>query len=265
MSSSSDLVTVVIPAFNAAQFVSATLQSVLSQTYANFEVVVVDDCSADETVNIVRSFGERDPRIKLISLEQNRGAPAAPRNIGVAAAKGRWIAFLDADDIWHPDKLRCQVEALQRTGAKFCSTRMIDFSEDRDLSFDPPGDYNINTVSFLAQLLRYRTPTSSVVVDVEVIRDNPFNEDIRYKAREDLDCWLRCHEVLGYSIKVDHPMMGYRASPTQISGNKLKMLKRHYFVLNRYRFKNGRQLGLGAALFTATHFAVSVINRRAAL
>lgn len=102
-------ISVIIPAYNAASFVARALQSVLAQTRSADEIIVVDDGSQDKTADLVRTFGER---VRLIR-QSNAGVSAA-RNAGIAAAAGDWIAFLDADDEWLPDKLRLQTEHLQR-------------------------------------------------------------------------------------------------------------------------------------------------------
>lgn len=255
------LVSVVVPAYNAAAFIGATLRSVLAQSYANFEVLVVDDRSPDDTAAVVEEVARADPRVRLIRLEKNFGGPAGPRNVGVGQARGRWVAFLDADDIWHPDKLKVQLDVVSRTGHRFCSSKMLDFHDERELAFTPVAAPRTSEVSFLAQLVKFRTPTSSVLVDADVIRRHPFNPSPRYKAREDLDCWLHCLEEIGTSVKIEHPLIGYRVSPQQISGNKMTMVKRHHHVLKEYRFRSGRKLGLGAALFTFTHFAIASYTR----
>jgi teichuronic acid biosynthesis glycosyltransferase TuaG len=254
-------VSVVMPAYNAQKYIGATLDSVLAQDFRDFEVLVIDDCSTDSTADLVRQYGARDPRVRLIQLPKNRGAPAGPRNIGVREAKGEWVAFLDADDIWHPGKLTCQLRTLQATGAQFCSTQMVDFEDDRELQFTPAGEVAIERIGFLKQLIKFRTPTSSVVVRRELIARHPFNESMSFKAREDLDCWLHCHEEIRWSVKVTHPMVGYRIIPGQISGRKWTMLKRHYHVLRQYRFRSGAALGVGAAVFTASHFLFALYYR----
>lgn len=103
------LISVVIPTFNREDTISYCLNSVLAQTYKNLETVVVDDCSTDNTVNVINSHS--DPRVRCIVLEQNSGAQAA-RNRGIKEAKGEWIAFQDSDDEWLPEKLERQVAAL---------------------------------------------------------------------------------------------------------------------------------------------------------
>lgn len=255
------LVSVVVPAYNAEPYIETTLRSVLAQSFREFEIIVVDDCSSDATVQIVQRLAAEDARIRCIGLTQNRGAPAGPRNIGVRAARGRWIAFVDADDIWHPEKLRCQMEALALTGARFCSTQMLDFVDASRLAFTAPTAMRIERIGFFKQLVKPRTPTSSVVVDKELVAKYPFNECPSFKAREDLDCWLHCHEELGSSIKVRHPLLGYRIIPGQISGNKATMVRRHLHVMRRYRLRSGRPLGAGAFVFTLSHFLFAIYYR----
>jgi teichuronic acid biosynthesis glycosyltransferase TuaG len=257
-------VSVVMPAYNAQRYIAATIESVLAQTFEDFELIVVDDCSKDGTADIVREFASRDERVSLIQLSENRGAPAGPRNIGVRAAKGRWIAFLDADDLWHPRKLELQLKVLRQTGAQFCSSQMVDFKDERAVEFvDPPDPVPFEKIGFLKQLVKFRTPTSSVVLSRELALRHPFNEDIRFKAREDLDCWLHCHEEIRWSVKLEVPLMAYRIIPGQISGKKWEMVRRHYHVLKQYRFRSGRSLGIGAAVFTATHFLLALLYLRA--
>lgn len=256
-------VSVIIPAFNAELLISRTIQSVVDQSVSDWELIVVDDCSTDNTRAVVQAWCDKDSRIKLLALEENFGAPAGPRNKGLHAAVGTWIAFLDADDVWHPKKLQVQLSALEETGAKFCSTLMRDFHNDDDLKISDHNSDKVLLVTFFKQLVKYRTPTSSVIVDASLIRANPFNEDLRYKAREDLDCWVKCHELLGSSIKILSPLVGYRIFNGQISGNKLLMIKRHFFVLRNYKFKSGRRMSLAEALiYTSTHFLLGLLLRR---
>src|SRR4051794_23345964 len=96
-----------MPAWNAEATISEALQSVAVQTYANLEIIIVDDGSADATAQLAERFCARDPRGRVIS--RSNGGPAAARNLGIAAARGEWIALIDADDLWHPTKLQKQI------------------------------------------------------------------------------------------------------------------------------------------------------------
>lgn len=255
------VISVVIPAYNAENFIAEAIESVLCQSYKDFELLVVNDCSTDKTRVVVERFALADKRVCLINLSTNKGAPAAPRNIGVQRARGRWIAFLDADDIWHPYKLQRQISLLDKSGARFCSTQMIDFVDANQLLLSDARPDEYIWVSFLSQLIKSKTPTSSVIVEKSLIERFPFNESISYKAREDLDCWLHCHEEIGRSVKISRQMIGYRISPGQISGRKLSMFKRHLNVLWNYRLKSGRTLQASALLFTISHFVLSIYYR----
>ena len=106
------LVSIIIPMYNAEKYIAETIESVVNQTYKNWELIVVDDCSTDSGRDIVREYIKKDKRIKLIESETNFGGPARPRNIGIDNAKGEYIAFLDADDVWLSEKLQIQIEIL---------------------------------------------------------------------------------------------------------------------------------------------------------
>ncbi len=243
------IVTVVTPSYNAEKLIGRTIQSVLDQTCQDWELLVIDDCSKDATRDVVAAYAAQDSRIRLIALEKNNGAPAAPRNIGVREAKGRWIAFLDADDIWHPEKLALQLEAANAKSVEFISSQMKDFWDDATLSFVPVKDAPVAAVSFAQQRIKGRIPTSSVLVTRELMLAFPFNEDIRYKAVEDYHCWLRILESGIVNWKVQYPLLSYRRIAGQISGSKRYMLERMH-MLHR-EFPNTSSLQ--AALFTFTH------------
>jgi glycosyltransferase involved in cell wall biosynthesis len=110
-----ELVSVVIPSFNARSTIREALMSVQSQTYRNLDIVIVDDASTDGTLDAVADLAETDSRVRLIRREQNGGIPST-RNIGINASRGVYLSFLDADDLWHPDKIRLQVEKMRECG-----------------------------------------------------------------------------------------------------------------------------------------------------
>lgn len=255
-------VSIIVPCFNAARFIGKTIESVLAQTYSSFELIVVDDRSIDRSVEIAEAYARADPRVRLIKMPKNAGAPAVPRNAGISAARGGWVAFLDADDLWHPRKLELQMEVLKAYGAVMCSTQMKDFRDGDQVVFHPPPvPLPVGRVTLTQQLLKYRTPTSSIVVAIELMRRHPFNEDLSYKAREDTDCFIRVHEDMPFSIKIIHPLVFYRQQPSQISGNKWKMVGRHLAMLKKYRLKSGNGLGVMAYIYTFTHFSASIYLR----
>ena len=127
-----DLVSIIMPSFNTGKYIAASIMSVINQTYTNWELVIVDDCSTDDTDEIVKPFLS-DQRIKYISNDKNSGA-AVSRNRALKEARGRWIAFLDSDDLWMPDKLMKQISFMEKHGYHFSYTNYaeIDMEDNRN-------------------------------------------------------------------------------------------------------------------------------------
>lgn len=242
-------VSIVMPAYNAGQYIDATIGSVLNQSEPNWELIVVDDCSTDDTRDRVRRLTESDSRIRLVTLDKNFGGPAGPRNVGVGEARARLVAFLDSDDIWHPEKLSVQLNAVTDEASAFICSAMIDFTDDRRLRFWPIADASKQEVSYFQQSVRAQIPTSSVLVSRELLLKTPFREEPAYKAVEDYHCWLRILQLVGHCVKVDAPLLWYRKSEGQISGSKLMMMRKVFMV---HREFPGRSL-ITAYAFTFTH------------
>jgi len=254
-------VSVIVPIYNAEMTLIVTLDSIVNQTFSDFEVLLLNDCSSDSSGDIINRYAACDSRFQAIHLDRNYGAPAGPRNIGIDMAQGDWIAFLDSDDVWHSQKLERQLAIMEQSGASFSSTAMFNFCDLEGLHF-PDSDFDETLIiTFDMQLKRFRTPTSSVVVLKEIISKVRFNESLEYKAREDVDCFLHCHELLSQSVKIKGAMLAYRIQDGQISGDKLKMIKRHYHVLRNYKKLDGSVLGAKALWYTFTHFAGAFFPR----
>ena len=120
-------VSVITPMYNCEKFISETIESVLNQTYTNWEMIIIDDCSTDKSKQIVKQYIERDKRIRLIALNENSGAAVA-RNKGIEVSSGRFIAFLDGDDLWEPNKLEKQIQFMteKNIGFSFSNIRNWD-------------------------------------------------------------------------------------------------------------------------------------------
>jgi glycosyltransferase involved in cell wall biosynthesis len=122
-----DLVSIITPSFNTAQFIRQTIDSVLSQTYTNWEMIIVDDCSKDDTEAIVAEYA--DSRIRFLKNEKNSGA-AVSRNRALREAKGKWVAFLDSDDLWVPTKLEKQIRFMEEKNCHFSYTNYTEIDDD---------------------------------------------------------------------------------------------------------------------------------------
>jgi len=232
------LITVVVPAFNAEFLIGVTIESVIAQSFTNWEMLVVDDCSSDGTRKVVETWAKKDERIRLISLPHNFGGPAGPRNEGVRQARGLYIAFLDSDDIWHPEKLRLQIQVLQDKNAAFVCSGMSDFSDESGIRFCAVKSVCLESIGFFQQSFRNRIPSSSVIVSKELLGRYPFNEDIRYRAVEDYHCWLRLLDGAISCLKLQLPLLHYRKIDGQISGSKIEMVKKVFMVHREYPGRN---------------------------
>ena len=114
-------VSIITPTYNCAEFIVQTIESVLAQSYADWEMIISDDCSTDNTLEVIKPYLESDARIKYICNDKNSGA-AITRNNALRLAQGRWIAFLDSDDLWHPEKLEKQIAFMEQNGYAFSYT-----------------------------------------------------------------------------------------------------------------------------------------------
>ena len=128
-----DLVSIIMPSYNCGTYVEQTIHSVQAQTYQNWEIIFVDDCSKDDTIKHVLELREKDARIKLFQNHSNSGA-AISRNTALREAKGRWIAFLDSDDLWAPTKLEKQVRFMEENGYAFSYTEYQEMDADGNLT-----------------------------------------------------------------------------------------------------------------------------------
>ena len=124
-----ELVSVIMPTFNASKYLADSIESILSQTYTNLELLITDDCSTDDTRNILKEFAQRDKRVKVKFLKTNSG-PAIARNKSIERAKGRYIAFCDCDDRWFPEKLERQIALMTRKDCALCSSSYLICDDD---------------------------------------------------------------------------------------------------------------------------------------
>lgn len=188
-------VSVVIATYNRARLLACALDSVAAQTFSDWECLVCDDGSIDGTRDLVRARVSADPRFRFVSGKR-AARPAVPRNRGIHAARGRWISFLDDDDLWHPAKLERQLRIADGHGCDAVSARAVPFFDGSPPGFSglASGSDSVQSIT-LADLLLRRAPqtcTSSTMVSREaVLRAGGFAESPAYRAVEDFDLWLR--------------------------------------------------------------------------
>jgi len=238
------LVSIVTPAYRAAAFIAETIGSVLAQTYSHLELLVVDDCSPDDTAAVVQAAASRDSRIRLLPQPRNAG-PAAARNRALAEARGRWIAFLDSDDLWLPRKLELQLPFHRAQGAKISCT---DFCRIDDHGARTGHRIVAPTRLDYRQLLcNTGIPTSTVLVD------RALTGDFRMKDTrcDDYACWLDLLRPGGIAVGLNEDLMRYRVLQSSWSRDKVRY-SRH--VWRTYRDVEG--LGLLQSSWSFAHYAV---------
>lgn len=210
-----ELVSIITPAYNAEMYIKFTIESVLHQDYENWEMVIVDDSSKDNTKLIVDEFMRLDSRIKLISLSENKGVAYA-RNIGLKEAKGKYVAFLDSDDLWYPYKLSTQIDFMKKNGYvfTFSSYEIIDSDGKKKLGVvNAPQKVDYNRL-----LKGNPIGCLTVVLDREKI-GNIAMPNIKH---EDYATWLEITKRGFVAYGISEPLALYRKSKTSVSSNKLK-------------------------------------------
>lgn len=237
---------VICPLFNAETFLAEAANSIIAQTLTNWELILVDDGSTDNSLNIVNNWAEKDARIRVLQhLNGANKGVSASRNLGIKQAKGEWIAFLDADDVWLPDKLEKQHKIIQQLSDKnlvlvYSQAKVIDADgnfielKDQEKEHNPihaiygsgkPG-FQENAFKWAIKSV-FEAPTSSVVSKKELLVDlNGFEEDMRFS--EDALLWYRIIEK-GNIYFIDSPLIKYRVHPTQWNAEatiKLKLTRR---------------------------------------
>lgn len=219
-----DLVSVITPAYNCSNTISETIASVIAQTYENWEMVIANDASKDNTVEIIEYFLRQDKRIKLINLEKNSGAAVA-RNVAINNASGRFIAFLDSDDLWKSDKLEKQIKFMNDNQYAFTFTAYETFRDSKDLSrriFVVPETINYE------QYIR-----NSIIGNLTVIMDRNKIVDLHIEGGflEDVLTWMYYLRKGYLAYGLNENLASYRVYVSSKSGNKLKNALRFWECL----------------------------------
>lgn len=226
MSARHPLVSVVIPAYNAARYLTGSIPSVLAQSWTDFELIVVNDGSTDATEACVASYD--DPRIRLVS-QANRGLAGA-RNGGIRSARGEFVAFLDADDLWHPEKLACHVAHLQSHPAVGVSYSASAFMDDQGRDMHLMQSPKLTGVTARDVFLRNPVGNGSAPVirrrALDAIAfDAPTGAegerwyfDERFRQSEDIECWLRIALSTRWAFEgLGEPLTRYRLNAGGLS------------------------------------------------
>lgn len=217
------LVSVIMPAYNCENYIDKALDSVINQTYQNWEVIVIDDCSTDNTAKVIEEYKTKDNRIKYHKLEMNSGAAIA-RNKAVDLATGKYLAFLDSDDLWFPQKLSKQIEFMEYNNYGFTCTSYTKIDED--------GNYLNKTIvakqkSDYDGVLKTCPGNSTVIYDAEKLGKFKIPN---IKKRNDYVMWLQVIRKEKSLYGIEEPLGSHRIRTDAISSNKKSLVGYHWKV-----------------------------------
>jgi teichuronic acid biosynthesis glycosyltransferase TuaG len=243
------LVSIVTPAFNAERYLPQTIESVLAQSYRNWELLVADDCSTDATRRVAQEYAARDPRVRPIALERNSG-PAMARQAAVEAARGSFVAFLDSDDLWLPGKLERQLEFMhaRQAGLSFTAFRRIsrDGGEVGHLIRAPAS------LSYRELLGNTAIATSTAMIDRS--RTGAFRMVKTYY--DDFALWLEITRRGFPALGLDEDLMRYRVVGGSVSRNKGRSA---LMVWRTYR--EVERLGLARSCWSFARYAANAMRK----
>lgn len=211
-----ELVSIIMPNYNSENFVKESIASVLSQSYENWELILVDDYSTDGSLKIIESLIADGKKIKLFKLSKNSG-PDVARNRAIKEAKGRYIAFLDSDDFWHPDKLMKQLKFMEEKKAALSFTAYYTVDEDTGNSLEVMDAESL--VDYGTLLKQNIIGCLTVVYDSEKL-GKMYMPSI--EKRQDFALWLKILKEVPFAYGLNEPLAYYRIRTTSVSSNKLK-------------------------------------------
>jgi len=240
-----------MPAYNSAEFIAESIQSVIAQTYKDWELIITDDHSSDDTVNIVKSYKAQDDRIKLIELNDNDG-PAVARNKALELANHRYIAFLDSDDLWHPQKLELQLDFIRKNDYAFTFTSYQRFSRDGSTN------YNVirvpEKISYGELLKNTIIGTLTVIIDREKVGEFEM-DNIRY--RQDMALWCEILKRGFYAYGLNKVLASYRVVSKYSIVKKIRGVKGVWKVYRRIE-----KIGTLKSMYYFIHYATNAFIKR---
>ncbi len=235
------LVSIITPAYNSAKFIAETIQSVQNQTYTNWEMIIVDDCSTDNTEQIIYEIQQTDSRIHFFKLDQNLGSGVA-RNLATQKAQGNYIAFLDSDDLWKPNKLFKQLVFMKENDLPLTFSFYEQINEEGDLLnkiITTP-----NAISYKMLLYCNWIGNLTGIYSVDYFGKIPISS---VKKRQDWILWLALVKKAKKVIPIRESLAYYRVRKDSISASKLKLIK-HNFIVYKHEHKQSFFIALFSML-----------------
>lgn len=227
------LVSIITPAYNAEKFIADTIDSVLAQTYIQWEMIIVDDLSSDNTVKIVEEYIKKDTRLKLLRAE-GRSGPAHVRNMAIEASHGRYIAFLDADDTWMPQKLEKQLALMKEHDLAF-TYASYELMDEKSKSM---GIFTTkNEITYESMLKTCSVGCLTAIYDVAKLGKKYMIAENLHKG-EDYVLWLDIMKKIKKTKGLEEPLAKYRIQTTSLSSNKINAAKAQWHVYRNFERLN---------------------------
>ncbi|MBD5274663.1 MAG: glycosyltransferase family 2 protein [Bacteroides sp.] len=221
----SRLVSIITPSYNCSSYIGKTIESIQAQTYRNWELLITDDCSTDNSREVIQSYAEKDSRVKLLVLEKNSGAGVA-RNNSIEAAKGRYIAFCDSDDRWYPDKLEKQLAYMRAKDCAMSHTSYMTCDENDKIT----GIVICRKKETLKSMCKDdKMGFLTVIYDTKKV-GRVFMPELR--KRQDWALKLKVLNICGEAWGMKEPLAYYRKRSDSISSNKRSLVKYNIAVYN---------------------------------
>jgi len=255
------LISVILPSCDSQTWIAEAVESVLKQTHQQLELIIVDDHSLDDTLTILNGF-TGDPRITIIKRSQRSGGPATPRNDGIRIATGNYLAFIDSDDVWHPEKLELQLKAITTNKLNFLSTLHTPFTQNSPApEVVDKSELKIERKTHQQLLSKNWVITSSALISKHLFNDVHFDQAAEYVGVEDYLVWLHIHQRDNIqSAVLNAPLVLYRLRQDSISSSKVAMAMKIYYLLSHYTIA-GKPLGIKRFYFFITYAMSSIITR----
>lgn len=244
-------ISVIMPAFNASKTIELSIESVLKQTQNDFELIIINDCSTDDTLQKIEEIAREDSRIRVYSNEINSGASFS-RNYGVSVAKGDWIAFIDSDDLWREDKLKKQIELVDNN-----PDAVLTFTASAFINWEGvPFNYIMavpDKIDYTALLKKNLLSCSSVLVKSELMKSIKMYDD---SISEDYAAWLTILKKVDFAYGINEPLLIYRVCKKSKSSSRIKAA-----IMT---FKTYRYIGynLLVSLFLVGRYTLYSVSKR---
>ncbi len=247
----SSLVSIITPCYNSEKFIRQCIESIITQTYTNWEIIIVDDCSIDNSKYEIESFSKYDIRIKTFFLDKNIGAAEA-RNIGIRHAKGEYIAFLDSDDLWKPQKLEKQISFMKTNNIAFSYTAYQSVSED--------GLIDMSIVRAPKKMTYHSYLKNTIIGCLTVVIDREKTGDFKMpniRSSHDMALWLIIMKRGFSAYGIDESLAKYRIVLTSITYYKAKAANDVWRV-----YRNIEKLSFFYSCWCFVNYVFNAIRKR---